>query len=104
MRKSFVFYKELTPAEVGNTGTHEIYIRLPNNFDYVAFFGNTDVVNGSVTEVNFSATDETDGLCLSLPLRFVYFHSSNHEKRIPSLGELFRKHNIHRSNFRSIKK
>ena len=95
MRKSFVFYKELTPAEVGNTGTHEIYIRLPNNFDYVAFFGNTDVVNGSVTEVNFSATDETDGLCLSLPLRFVYFHSSNHEKRIPSLGELFRKHNIH---------
>lgn len=94
MRKSFVFYKELTPAEVGNTGTHEIYIRLPNNFDHVAFFGNTAVVNGSVSEVNFSATDETDGLCLSLPLRFVYFHSSNHEKRIPSLGDLFKRHNI----------
>ena len=25
MKKSIFFYKELTPAEVGNTGTHEIY-------------------------------------------------------------------------------
>ena len=37
MKSSFFFYKELTPAEVGKTGTHEIYIRLPNNLDYESF-------------------------------------------------------------------
>ena len=29
-----IFIKRLTPAEVGDTGTHEKYIRLPNDFDY----------------------------------------------------------------------
>ena len=94
MKKFIFFYKELTPAEVGKTGTHEIYIRLPNNFDYYTFFGNTAKENGSVIEVNFIAIDETNGDNDAVKLRFVFFKNSNHEKRIPSLGELFRKHNV----------
>ena len=94
MRKSVFFYKELTPAEVGKTGTHEIYIRLPNNFDYEAFFGNIATENGSVLEVNFTAIDTTNSNNDSVNLRFVYFINSNREKRIPSLGELFKFHNV----------
>ena len=94
MKKSIFFYKELTPAEVGNTGTHEIYVRLPNNFDYKSFFNDSAIENGSVLEVNFSAQDITDGANSIVPLRFVYFHNSNGEKRIPSLGSLFQKHNV----------
>lgn len=94
MRKSVFLYKELTPAEVGKTGTHEIYIRLPNNFDYEAFFGNIATENGSVLEVNFTAIDTTNSNNDSVNLRFVYFINSNREKRIPSLGELFKFHNV----------
>lgn len=94
MRKSIFFYKELTPAEVGKTGTHEVYVRLPNNFDYETFFGDSAVVNGSVMEVNFTAQDITSGGGESTPLRFVYFKNSNQEKRIPSLGPLFKNHNV----------
>ena len=96
MRKSVFFYKELTPAEVGKTGTHEIYIRLPNNFDYEAFFGNIATENGPVLEVNFTAIDTTNSNndSDSVNLRFVYFINSNREKRIPSLGELFKLHNV----------
>lgn len=94
MRKSIFFYKELTPAEVGKTGTHEVYVRLPNNFDYESFFGDSAVLNGSVMEVNFTAQDITIGGEKSTPLRFVYFKNSNQEKRIPSLGPLFKSHNV----------
>ncbi len=94
MRKSIFFYKELTPAEVGKTGTHEVYVRLPNNFDYKSFFGDSAVQNGSVMEVNFTAQDITIGGEKSTPLRFVYFKNSNQEKRIPSLGPLFKSHNV----------
>lgn len=94
MRKSIFFYKELTPAEVGKTGTHEVYVRLPNNFDYESFFGGSAVQNGSVMEVNFTAQDITNGGEKSTPLRFVYFKNSNQEKRIPSLGPLFKSHNV----------
>ena len=94
MRKSVYFYKELTPAEVGKTGTHEIYIRLPNNFDHEAFFGNRAVENGSVLEINFSAIDTTNSANNPINLRFAYFKNSNQEKRIPSLGELFKRHNV----------
>ncbi len=94
MRKSIFFYKELTPAEVGKTGTHEVYIRMPNNFDYETFFGNTSAMNGSVLEVNFTAHDITNGGDVLTPLRFAYFINSNQEKRIPSLGVLFKNHNI----------
>ena len=94
MRKSIFFYKELTPAEVGKTGTHEVYVRLPNNFDFETFFGNSAVENGSVMEVNFSVQDITNGKSVPTPLRFVYFKNSNQEKRIPSLGPLFKSHSI----------
>lgn len=94
MRKSIFFYKELTPAEVGKTETHEVYVRLPNNFDYESFFGDSAVQNGSVMEVNFTAQDITIGGGKSTPLRFVYFKNSNQEKRIPSLGPLFKSHNV----------
>lgn len=94
MRKSIFFYKELTPAEVGKTGTHEVYVRLPNNFDYESFFGNSASINGSVLEVNFTAQDITDGGEEAIPLRFVYFKNSNQEKRIPSLGPLFKTHDV----------
>ncbi len=94
MKKSVLFYKELTLAEVGKTGTHETYIRLPNNFDYEAFFGNKAIENGPVLEVNFTAVDTTNSIEESVNLRFVYFKNSNQEKRIPSLGELFRCHNV----------
>lgn len=94
MRKSIFFYKELTPAEVGKTGTHEVYVRLPNNFDYESFFGDSAIQNGSVMEVNFTAQDITIGGEKSTPLRFVYFKNSNQEKRIPSLGPLFKSHNV----------
>lgn len=94
MRKSIFFYKELTLAEVGKTGTHEVYVRLPNNFDYETFFGSSAVMNGSVMEVNFTAQDITNGGDEPITLRFVYFKNSNQEKRIPSLGPLFKSHNI----------
>ena len=55
--KSYSFYKELTPAEVGDTGTHEIYIRFPNNFDYEKFFHGTATVNNTVIDVVFEAKD-----------------------------------------------
>lgn len=98
MKKSIFFYKELTLAEVGKTGTHEIYVRLPNNFDFKTFFGNTAVENGSVLEVNFNAIDTTDDGNDFVKLRFVYFKNSNQEKRIPSLGELFKSHNVKEGN------
>ncbi len=94
MRKSIFFYKELTPAEVGKTGTHEVYVRLPNNFDYETFFGNSGAMNGSVMEVNFTAQDITNDDNEPTTLRFVFFKNSNQEKRIPSLGSLFKSHNI----------
>ena len=94
MKKSIFFYKELTPAEVGRTGTHEVYVRLPNNFDYETFFGSSGVMNGSVMEINFTAQDITNGDDEPITLRFVYFKNSNQEKRIPSLGPLFKSHNI----------
>ena len=96
MRKSIFYYKELTPAEVGQTGTHEIYVRLPNNFDYKTFFHQDAVENGSVLEINFLALDITNGrLDAGIEqFRFVYFANSNKEKRLPGLGPLFKKYDI----------
>ena len=95
MKTSIFFYKELTKAEVGKTGTHEIYIRFPNDFDYETFFHNSDVENGTVVEVVFNAEDvNSNKVDDVLKLRFVYFVNSNREKRIPSLRTLFEEHNI----------
>ncbi len=102
MKQSFYFYKVLTAAEVGDTGTHEVYVRLTNDFDYESFFGNTAVTNGSVMECNFTAQDITNGRNESIPLRFVYYFTSNKEKRIPSLGALFNHHNVKKGDVVSL--
>lgn len=92
------FYKKLTSAEVGSTKTHEIYIRMSNDFDYETFFSGTHVQNQSVIEVNFSVHIQSRKN-ISLPasereLRFVYFANSNKEKRIPGLGNLFKDYEV----------
>ncbi len=88
------FYKKLTQAEVGQTKTHEVYIRMPNDFDYEKFFNNTHIKNGSVIEVNFTApTVSKKNPTISqqeYDYRFVFFANSNKEKRIPGLGPLFK--------------
>ena len=102
------FFKKLTAAEVGNKGTHEVYIRMPNDFDYENFFDNTHIENGSVIEVNFDVTIESS-IDKTLPLktsnlRFVYFANSNKEKRIPSLGSLFKEFNVQEGDVISLEK
>lgn len=88
-----IFIKQMTPAEAGATKTHEKYVRLPNNFDYQSFFQQEGITNGSVIQVDFDAAyngDQND----VIPLKFVYYASSNQEKRIPSLGPIFDKYNV----------
>lgn len=88
-----IFIKQMTPAEAGDTKTHEKYVRLPNNFDYQAFFQQEGITNGSVIQVDFDAAyngNQND----VIPLKFVYYASSNQEKRIPSLGPIFDKYNV----------
>lgn len=92
------FYKKLTSAEVGSTKTHEIYIRMSNDFDYETFFDNAHVQNQSVIEVNFYAHVESiknpDIPASEREIRFVYFANSNKEKRIPGLGNLFNEYKV----------
>ena len=105
MKQSIFFYKELTPAEVGKTGTHEVYIRLSNDFDYETFFSNSAIQNDSVLEVKFTATDITEGGSSLVDLRFVYYiNNRNQEKRIPSLSNLFKKHNIQEGDIACLEK
>lgn len=96
MRRRF-FIKQMTPAEAGDTKTHEKYIRLPNNFDYQSFFQQNGVVNGSVIQIDFEAMYNGDSSEM-IPLKFVYYANSNQEKRIPSLGPIFDKYKISSSD------
>lgn len=102
------FIKKLTAAEVSNTKTHEIYIRIPNDFDFESFFNNTHVENGSVIEVAFNAEvssfKETSLKSTSYELRFVYFANSNKEKRIPGLGSLFKSFNVTEGDIACLQK
>lgn len=96
MNKSIFYYKQLTATEVGNKGTHEIYIRMPNDFNSEDFFQAELDNNNGVLEKKFKAKNltkghEDDGL---IDLRFVHFVQSNNEKRIPSLGELFKANEV----------
>lgn len=90
------FKKVLTPAEVGNTGTHEKYIRLTNDFDYSTFFQEDGEINGSVRQIEFQAKDMSEGHEDDelISFKFVYYENSNGEKRIPSLGSFYSSHNI----------
>ena len=92
MKESRFYIKKLTTAEVGEARTHEKYIRLPNDFDYKSFFHDSDYDNGSVIQVDFTVIDKTDGCNQLVPMRFVYYANSNHEKRLPSLGVIFDSH------------
>ena len=87
--------RKLTGAEVGVTKTNEKYIRCQNDFDYEAFFQQKGSMNGSVIDIDFKATDHTNDSEYGhiWDLRFVYFVSSNKEKRIPSPTPLFSSHN-----------
>ena len=88
-----IFIKQMTPAEAGDTKTHEKYIRLPNNFDYQSFFQQEGITNGSVIQVDFEAMYNGNSKDL-IPLKFVFYANSNQEKRIPSLGPIFDKYNV----------
>lgn len=96
MNESRFFKKVLTPAEVGNTGTHEKYIRLTNDFDFESFFQQEGEMNGSVRQILFAAKDLSVGHEEDdpIPFKFVYYENSNKEKRLPSLGALYNSHNI----------
>lgn len=100
MNKSIFYFKQLTATEVGNKGTHEIYIRMPNDFDSNEFFQSELDNNNGVLEKRFKVKNltkghETDEL---VDLRFVYFEQSNKEKRIPSLGDLFRSNEVNEND------
>ena len=97
MNKTIFYYKQLTETEVGNKGTHEIYIRMPNNFNSEDFFQSELKDNEGVLETRFKVKNltrghENDEL---IELRFAYFVSSNKEKRIPGLGEFFKANDVH---------
>lgn len=96
MIESRFYIKRLTLAEVGETKTHEKYIRLPNDFDYETFFRNTDYNNGTVKQVDFVAKDISvnNTSVEPIPLKFVFYCNSNNEKRIPSMGPVFDKHKV----------
>lgn len=96
MIESRFFKKVLTPAEAGLTKTHEKYIRLPNDFDYVSFFQSNGTQKDSVRQIDFVATDLTEGISehLDISFKFVYYENSNKEKRIPSLSSLYDSHNV----------
>ena len=103
-----LFLKKLTAAEVGNTKTHEVYIRIPNDFDFESFFNNTHEENGSVIEVNFVANVSSRLNKIIEPhdynLRFVFFANSNKEKRIPGLGPLFKEFEVKEGDVVSLER
>jgi len=96
MKKSIYFLKKLTAAEVGLKGTHEVYVRLPNDFDYESFFPSMAKENGTVLQVDFFATNSTVGhnKDQQIPLKFVFYANSNKEKRLPSLGDFFSSNDV----------
>lgn len=61
MNKSIFYYKQLTATEVGNKGTHEIYIRMPNDFNSEEFFQSELDDNNGVLEKRFKVKNLTKG-------------------------------------------
>ena len=100
MNKSIFYFKQLTATEVGNKGTHEIYIRMPNDFDSNEFFQSELDNNNGVLEERFKVKNLTKGHEADelISLRFAYFEQSNKEKRIPSLGDLFKANNVNEND------
>lgn len=88
------YIKRLTEAEVGMKETNEIYIRLPNDFDYEVFFQTSGYMNGTVRQIDFKvfAIQKNN---TEITLRFCYYeNAASHEKRIPSLATLFKMHSV----------
>ena len=99
MKKSYFYYRSLTKAEIGDAKTKERYIRLPNDFDAELFFYKPAEKKDTVLEVRFDAHDTTNPSNEEIiSLRYAYFIDSNKEKRIPSLGSLFKKHNVEKGD------
>lgn len=93
MKERRIFYKQLTQAELGETKTHEKYVRFPNDFDYSLFFGKDAFTNGTVLQLNIDAFYNGDKNEI-VPLKFVYYINSNKEKRMPSLSSIFDRYNV----------
>lgn len=93
MKERKIFYKQLTPAKLGEAKTHEKYIRFPNDFDYKSFFGIDAVKNESVLQLDIDAHYNGNPEDI-VPLKFVYYANSNKEKRMPSLGPVFEKYQV----------
>lgn len=93
MKERKIFYKQLTPAELGEAKTHEKYIRFPNDFDNKSFFGIDAVKNESVLQLDIDAHYNGNPEDI-VPLKFVYYANSNKEKRMPSLGPVFEKYQV----------
>lgn len=93
MKQRRIFYKQLAQAELGETKTHEKYVRFPNDFDYSLFFGKDAFTNGTVLQLNIDAFYNGDKNEI-VPLKFVYYINSNKEKRMPSLSSIFDRYNV----------
>lgn len=93
MKERRIFYKQLTQAELGETKTHEKYVRFPNDFDYSFFFGKDAFTNGTVLQLNIDAFYNGDKNEI-VPLKFVYYINSNKEKRMPSLSSIFDRYDV----------
>lgn len=92
--KKNCYIKKLTSAEVGATKAHVGgYIRLPNDFDFTAFFQQKGQDNNGVIEIIFDAINCNNGK-RERNLRFAYFKNSNQEKRIPNLATLFNENGV----------
>lgn len=96
MKQSVYYFKKLTPAEIGNTGAHLIYIRLANDFDYRSFWGEKLIDRGNLLDANFVAKNLTEGHENDplVDLRFVHYNSGARENRIPNLGTLFENNKV----------
>lgn len=95
MKERRIFYRRLTPAELGEKKTNESYVRFPNDFDYSSFFGKEAFTNGTVLQLNIDAFYNGDKNQI-VPLKFVYYiNNRNKEKRMPSLSDIFKKYDVH---------
>ncbi|MCD8291753.1 MAG: AAA family ATPase [Prevotella sp.] len=96
MKKTISYFKRLKPTELGQTQTHDTYLRLPNEFDCEDFLQSPmDDHNGVLEKVfkakNLTKGHETDEM---LSMRIAYFINSNQEKRIPGIREIFEANNV----------
>ena len=95
MKERRIFYRRLTPAELGEKKTNESYVRFPNDFDYSSFFGKEAFTNGTVLQLNIDAFYNGDKNQI-VPLKFVYYiNNRNKEKRMPSLSDIFKRYDVH---------